>query len=97
MAFMAVFLLFFHDWAVWNMKGFTPHDWYSSCFLKGHDDYNWHFILWHWDLNSGATPWTTPLALFCDGFCFFWDRVLQNYLPGLALKHNLPDLCLLSN
>jgi hypothetical protein len=39
---------------------------------------------------------------FCEGvFClfvclFFWDRVLCNYLPGLALNHNPPDLCLLN-
>jgi hypothetical protein len=31
--------------------------------------------------------------LFCVGF--FRDRVSQNYLPGLALNRNPPELCLL--
>jgi hypothetical protein len=45
-----------------------------------------------WGLNSGPTPWALLPAPFCDGF--FWDGVI-NYLPGLALNHDPPDLCLL--
>jgi hypothetical protein len=27
----------------------------------------------------------------------FWRKGLMNYLPGLASKHNPPDLCLLNS
>jgi hypothetical protein len=46
--------------------------------------------------------WTQGLPLgplhqpfFCDGF--FWDRVSQTILPGLSLKLDPPDFCLLSS
>jgi hypothetical protein len=38
------------------------------------------FFLWYWDLNSGPTPWTTPPALFYDGF--FWGRGSRTICPG---------------
>jgi hypothetical protein len=45
------------------------------------------FLLWHWGLNSGPTPW----PFFCNGF--FQYRVSQTILPGLVLNHDPPDLC----
>jgi hypothetical protein len=42
------------------------------------------FFLWYWGLNSEPTPWATPPALSCVRY--FWDRVLQNYLPGASFK-----------
>jgi hypothetical protein len=30
-------------------------------------------------------------------FRYFWDRVSRNYLLGLTLNHDPPDLCLLSS
>jgi hypothetical protein len=54
------------------------------------------FFFHYWGLNSGPTPWTTPLVLFlCEGF--FQDRVLWNYLSGLVSNCNPPELCLLSS
>jgi hypothetical protein len=42
------------------------------------------------------TPWATPPApLFL--WRAFWNRVLRNYLPGLALNLNFLDLCFLSS
>jgi hypothetical protein len=52
-----------------------------------------YLFLHYWGLNSGPSPWVTPLALFCDEF--FLRRRLSNYLPGLALNRDPPDLCLL--
>jgi hypothetical protein len=46
------------------------------------------FFLQYWDLNSGPTPWATPLAHFCEGF--FQDKVFPNYLPGLAWNCDPP-------
>jgi hypothetical protein len=34
---------------------------------------NYLLFLWYCGLNSGPSPWATPLALFCEGF--FQDRV----------------------
>jgi hypothetical protein len=53
------------------------------------------FILQNWGLNSGPTPWaTSPGLLFVTGF---WRHCHSNYLPGLALNHDPPDLCLLNS
>jgi hypothetical protein len=51
------------------------------------------FFLQHWGLNSGPTLWATPSTLICEEF--FLDRVLWNYLPGLASNCDPPYICLL--
>jgi hypothetical protein len=51
------------------------------------------FLLRHWDLNSGPSPWTTPPALSL--WSVFWDRVSWNYLHGLS-SNEPPALSLLS-
>jgi hypothetical protein len=45
-------------------------------------------------LDRRSTTWATPTALFCARY--FQERV-SNFLPGLALKLDPPDLCLLSS
>jgi hypothetical protein len=48
--------------------------------------------------STGAWTHLEPLCqLYFCVWRFFWDKVLQNYLPGLALNLNPPDLCLLSS
>jgi hypothetical protein len=49
------------------------------------------FELRAYTLSHSASP-------FWCWFFFFLDKVsLTIYLPGLALNHNLPDLCLLGS
>jgi hypothetical protein len=66
-----------------------------------HQRKNTTFHFFFFIFSTGV--WTQDLHLeplhqsfFCDGF-FFWDRVSQNYFPGLASSHDPPDLCLLSS
>jgi hypothetical protein len=43
------------------------------------------FFFWQsWGLKSGPTPWATPPALFCGGFCR--DRVSWTVCPGWLLN-----------
>jgi hypothetical protein len=37
-------------------------------------------FLWYWGLNSGPTPWATPLTTFWDGA--FQDKVSWTIFPG---------------
>jgi hypothetical protein len=46
-------------------------------------------------LNSGPTPCTTPPAHFVLGI--FEIESIVNYLPGVALNLDPPDLCRLSS
>jgi hypothetical protein len=38
------------------------------------------FFLWYWGLNSGPSPWATPLALFL--WRVFRDRIPQLFCSG---------------
>jgi hypothetical protein len=52
--------------------------------------YSVFFFLWHSGLNSGPAPWGTPPVLICEGFFFFWDRVLQTICLGWLYTEIFP-------
>jgi hypothetical protein len=70
--FQSLYLLFKIQWP--NTKCITSSN------SRSMFSFTLFLFLRYWNLNSGPTPWATPHALFCDGFC--WDRVEQTICPG---------------
>jgi hypothetical protein len=64
-----------------------------SHFTKGLRQTTIFFSVLGFELRAYILSHST--SIFCDGF--FSRLGLMNYLPGLASKLHLPDLCLLSS
>jgi hypothetical protein len=85
------------EWAQFTTQTWDVLSVYPTHPVWSHYKKKWTFLISIFGVALGrySTAWATPAALFCVGY--FPDKVLWTICLGLALKHDPPDLCLLSS